>query len=114
VTVQSIPYPLSGPIVKSMSLQFRLKDVTWDSVNCFAQVQIGDISCSFIKFVTKFVRHDLLLVKLCWLSRIASLFPITTSKNQLKAPPKYDRIIIAVLDRKNQPSLATKRRMKTG
>jgi len=29
-----------------MSLQSRDKDVVWDSVNCFAQVQVGDVSCS--------------------------------------------------------------------
>ncbi|KAK4829762.1 hypothetical protein QYF61_006486 [Mycteria americana] len=39
VTIQPIPYPLSGPSVKSMSLQFRDKDVVQDSVKCFAQVQ---------------------------------------------------------------------------
>ncbi|GAB0197840.1 hypothetical protein GRJ2_002249400 [Grus japonensis] len=39
VTVQPIPYPPSGLSVKSMSLQFRDKDVVWDSVKCFAQVQ---------------------------------------------------------------------------
>ncbi|KAK4811014.1 hypothetical protein QYF61_015718 [Mycteria americana] len=39
VTIQPIPYPPSGPSVKSMSLQFRDKDVVRDSVKCFAQVQ---------------------------------------------------------------------------
>ncbi|KAK4827563.1 hypothetical protein QYF61_019187 [Mycteria americana] len=39
VTIQPIPYPPSGPSVKSTSLQFRDKDVVWDSVRCFAQVQ---------------------------------------------------------------------------
>ena len=29
-----------------MSLQFRDKDVVWDSVKCFAQVQVDDVSCS--------------------------------------------------------------------
>ncbi|KAK4826701.1 hypothetical protein QYF61_010916 [Mycteria americana] len=38
-TIQPIPYPPSGPSVRSMSLQFRDKDVTWDSAKCFAQVQ---------------------------------------------------------------------------
>ena len=41
-----IPYPASGPSVKSTSLQFGYKDVVWDSVKCFAQVQVYDISCS--------------------------------------------------------------------
>ncbi|CAM9177511.1 unnamed protein product, partial [Bubo scandiacus] len=40
VTVQPIPYPPSGPSIKSMSLQFRDKDVMQDSVKCFAQVQV--------------------------------------------------------------------------
>jgi len=31
--------------IKSMSLQFREKDVMWDSVKCFAQVHVDDISC---------------------------------------------------------------------
>ncbi|KAJ7425716.1 hypothetical protein WISP_22250 [Willisornis vidua] len=29
-TIQPIPYPLSGPSIKSMPLQFRHKDVMWD------------------------------------------------------------------------------------
>ncbi|KAK4831314.1 hypothetical protein QYF61_016803, partial [Mycteria americana] len=37
VTIQPIPYPLSGPSIKSMSLQFRDKDVMQDSVKRFAQ-----------------------------------------------------------------------------
>jgi len=32
-TIQPIPYPLSGPPFKSVSLQFRDKDVVQDSVN---------------------------------------------------------------------------------
>ncbi|KAK4832903.1 hypothetical protein QYF61_026546 [Mycteria americana] len=39
-TIQPIPYPPSSPSIKSMSLQFRDKDVVWDSVKCFAQVQL--------------------------------------------------------------------------
>ena len=31
-----------------MSLQCRDKDVVWDSVKWFAQVQVDDISCSFL------------------------------------------------------------------
>ncbi|KAK4824840.1 hypothetical protein QYF61_020213 [Mycteria americana] len=37
--MQPIPYPPSGPPVKSMSLQFTDKDVVQDSVKCFAEVQ---------------------------------------------------------------------------
>ena len=29
-----------------MSLQFRDKDVMQDSVKCFAQIQVDDVSCS--------------------------------------------------------------------
>jgi len=45
-TIQPVPYPLRGPSVESMSLHFRDKDVVWDSVKCFAQVQVDDISFS--------------------------------------------------------------------
>ena len=45
-TIQPNPYPPNGPSIKSMSLQFRDKDVMWDSVKWFAQVQIDDDSCS--------------------------------------------------------------------
>ncbi|KAJ7428319.1 Polyadenylate-binding protein-interacting protein 1 [Pitangus sulphuratus] len=46
MAIQLIPYPLSGSSIKSMPLQFRDKDVVWDSVKHFAQVQVDDISCS--------------------------------------------------------------------
>lgn len=54
-------------------LQFRDKDVLQDSVKCFAQVQINDISfisltqwcCYSTVESTKFGRYDLPLVKLC-------------------------------------------------
>ncbi|KAK4808881.1 hypothetical protein QYF61_007996 [Mycteria americana] len=39
-TIQPIPYPPSGPSVKSTSLQFRDKDVVRDSIKCFAQIQL--------------------------------------------------------------------------
>jgi len=45
-TIQPIAYPLRGLSIKSMSLQFTDKDVMWDSVKFFAQVQVDDISCS--------------------------------------------------------------------
>ena len=45
-TIQSIPYPPSGASIRSMSLHFRDKDVVQDSVKCFAQVQVDDVSCS--------------------------------------------------------------------
>ena len=44
--IQPIFYPLNGPSIKLMSLQFRDKDVVNDSVKCFAPVQVDDISCS--------------------------------------------------------------------
>ncbi|KAK4822239.1 hypothetical protein QYF61_011880 [Mycteria americana] len=43
-TIQPIPYPQSGPSVKSMSLQFRDKDVVRDSVKCFAQVKGSELA----------------------------------------------------------------------
>ena len=51
VTIQPIPCPPSGPSVKSMSLQFRDKDVVRDSVKCFTQVQV-DIRSSEISQLT--------------------------------------------------------------
>lgn len=33
-TIQPIPYLLSSPSVKHMPLQFREKDIMWDSTNC--------------------------------------------------------------------------------
>ncbi|GAB0189266.1 mitochondrial enolase superfamily member 1 [Grus japonensis] len=45
-TIQPIPYAPSGPSIKSMSLQFRDKDVIQDSIKCFTRVQVDDISCS--------------------------------------------------------------------
>ncbi|NXW36374.1 CFA99 protein, partial [Phaetusa simplex] len=41
--IQPVPYPLSSPSIKSMSLQFRDKNVVRESVKCFAQVQIDNI-----------------------------------------------------------------------
>lgn len=46
VTIQPIPYPQNGPSIKSSSHQLRQKDVMWDNVKCFAQVQVGNVSCS--------------------------------------------------------------------
>ncbi|KAJ7405211.1 hypothetical protein BTVI_69704 [Pitangus sulphuratus] len=40
----AIPSPARGPPIKSMSLQFRDKDVMQDSAKCFVQVQGDDIS----------------------------------------------------------------------
>ena len=45
-TIEPVPYPLSRPSISFVSLQFRGKDVMWDSVIRFAQVQVDDISCS--------------------------------------------------------------------
>ena len=44
-SIEPVPYPMSGPSVKSMSFQFRDKDIMWDSVECLAQVQVDDVSC---------------------------------------------------------------------
>jgi len=45
-TIQPIPYPPSGPSIKSVSLQFNDKDVMGSSDKCFAEVQVDDVSCS--------------------------------------------------------------------
>ncbi|KAK4818851.1 LOW QUALITY PROTEIN: hypothetical protein QYF61_020070 [Mycteria americana] len=42
VTIQPIPYPLNSPPIKSVSLQFREKDVVGDCVKGFTEVQIDD------------------------------------------------------------------------
>lgn len=41
VTIRPVPYPLRGPCVKSVSLQFRDRDMQ-HSIQCFAQVQVGN------------------------------------------------------------------------
>jgi len=65
-----------------MSFQFRDKDITRDSVKCLAQVQVDDVSClpfvhqrckPITKLDTKLVRHDLPMLKPCWLSSVTSL-----------------------------------------
>jgi len=43
VTIQSVPYSLSGASIKPTLLQFRDNDDIWDSVKCFAQVQGGGL-----------------------------------------------------------------------
>ncbi|KAK4831239.1 LOW QUALITY PROTEIN: hypothetical protein QYF61_016471 [Mycteria americana] len=43
--IQPIPYPLNSPPIKSISLQFREKDVVGDQVKGFTEVQIDDIHC---------------------------------------------------------------------
>lgn len=45
--VQPTPYPPSGPSAKSMSLQFGDRDVVWDSIEYFTQLQVEGIRCSF-------------------------------------------------------------------
>lgn len=45
LSIRTIPYPLNSLSIKSIPLLFRDKDVMWDSVECFSQLQI-DISCS--------------------------------------------------------------------
>ena len=44
---QPFPYLLDSPPFKSISLQFRDKDVLGDHVKGLAQVQVYDISCLF-------------------------------------------------------------------
>jgi len=45
VSIEPVPYPTSGPSVKSTSFQFRDKDIMRDSVECLAQVQVDNVSC---------------------------------------------------------------------
>lgn len=71
----------------SVSPQSRDKDVVWDSIKCFAQGQVDYVShsspihkcCNPIMRFTKLGRHNLSLVKLCWLSPIISLSSIRLS-----------------------------------
>lgn len=44
--LQPVLYSLSGQSIKSMCFHFQNMDVMWDSVKCFAQVQIDDVSSS--------------------------------------------------------------------
>lgn len=87
VTNQPISYPPTIASIKSTSLQFTDKHVSWDSVKFFAQVQVGDIAALPLSPTaitlsykpTKSVRHGLPLVKPYWLSLIISLFSICLS-----------------------------------
>lgn len=75
-TIQPVPYPASDPCVKYTTVQLRDKDVLWDSVKCFAGVQVDDICCSSLinqalnpsQKVATFVGHSLPSVKSCKLS----------------------------------------------
>lgn len=88
-TSQSTFHPLtSHPFIKSISLQFRDKDIVWDFVKCFMEIHADDICCLslvhlyshfIIHKATRLVRHELHLVKLCWLSQITSLLSICPS-----------------------------------
>ncbi|KAK4827398.1 LOW QUALITY PROTEIN: hypothetical protein QYF61_017803 [Mycteria americana] len=46
VTIQPIPHPLNSPPIKSLSLQFRKKDVVGDRVKGLIEVQIDNIRSS--------------------------------------------------------------------
>ena len=53
--IQPILYPPNNPAFKSISLQFRDKDVVWDH-NDLAQVQVDDNSCpSFVHWWCHFI-----------------------------------------------------------
>lgn len=83
--MQPIPYPPSGASVKPVFLQFRDKD----NVKHFVQIKVSDIvtlpsstnAVTPLWKATRLVRHDLPLVRLCWLSLIASLFSMCFSTN---------------------------------
>ena len=52
MTIQSVLYLQNNPFTKSVSLQFRDKDVVYNHVNGLAQVQVDDINCpSFVLFL---------------------------------------------------------------
>lgn len=83
VTNQPIPYPLSGPSTKSMSLQCSDEDVMWEEcqVLCMSPGRWHQLlflyppTLQLCQMVTKFVRYYLPLVKPWWLSSaILSLF----------------------------------------
>jgi len=67
MTIQPVPYPLNSPPIKSISLQFREKDVVGDRVKDLAEVQKGEICSSSlvhcrshsIHKATRLVRQDL-------------------------------------------------------
>ena len=44
-TFQAIPYAMSSPPFKYITLQFRGKDVVGDHVKVLSEVQIDNISC---------------------------------------------------------------------
>ena len=83
VTFSPIPYPLNSPPFKSISLQFKVKDVAGNHTKDLAEVQTDDISClSFFtnaitpsQKTTMLVRHSFPMVKPCWLSWITCLSP---------------------------------------
>ena len=82
-TFQLIPYPTNSLTFQVISLQFTDKDVVQNHVKSLAEVHVDDTSCpsffhqcchSLQKAIT-LVRHNLSLVKPCWLSWITSLSP---------------------------------------
>lgn len=87
VNIQQVLYPLSGLSIKSLYLRFREKDVTQNSqMLCTSPSRW----CQFLvpyqttpepcwRRVTKSVRHELPIVKPCWLSPIISLLPVCLS-----------------------------------
>lgn len=85
-TIQPVPYPARDPSVKHTTAQFRDKDVLWDRVKCFAEVQADDICCSSLinqacntpQKVTTFVGHNLPSVKSCWLSPFTPPFSLSS------------------------------------
>lgn len=75
---QLTPYPPSSLPFKSISLQFRDKDVVGDHVKGLADVQVNNIiafplSTDAVSLSQKTIilaRHNFTLIKSCWLSRI--------------------------------------------
>ncbi|KAK4829247.1 hypothetical protein QYF61_002533 [Mycteria americana] len=70
--MQPIPHSPNSPPIKSISIQFKEKDVVGDHAKGLTEVQIDDILTPSYK-ATRLIRQDLSLVRPCWLSRMTSL-----------------------------------------
>jgi len=83
--IQPIPCPLNSLLFRSITFQSRDKNVMWDHLKGLAEVQVDYIMifCCLLmpslhhrtpEDLTRLIRHNPSMVKLCWLSWITSLF----------------------------------------
>ena len=79
-------FPIHSSSLKSMSLQFGDENVVWNTVKCSAQIRIImlislPLSTNAVtpSETTRFIRHNLLLVKPYWLSPITPLISLWLS-----------------------------------